>query len=569
MNDPGVLSVSRSPREATQPYQGKVPSASMPRRRCRLALQLGGASTQLGSEIAWVLRGRLKIAALVCCAGFVAYTIRSLVEDLGLERTGPILIFQGVVIGILLMLALLLASRRPLSLLALRGIELAIFGTPAVFIAWLQFTLFDNGRVLQLACSPHESIVVRLAAATCGFRWFALVALYGIFIPNTWRRCAVVVSILALAPLLLTVAVDLMCGKLHEYLALILVEMGIMMGLAAAAAVFGSYKISELHQEAFEARRLGQYRLKKPLGAGGMGQVYLAEHELLRRPCAIKMIHPEQAGDPAQLSRFEREVRATATLTHWNTIEIYDYGHADDGTFYYVMEYLPGLSLQELVERHGPLPPERAIHFLRQVCRALREAHGIQLIHRDIKPSNVIACDRGGVYDVAKLVDFGLVQDHGLGKDADRLTIQGTVLGSPPYMSPEQAAGKTDLDGRTDVYSLGGVAYFLLTGQQPFVRETAMEMLLAHAYEAPRPPREVRPEVPADLEAVVLRCLEKDPNRRFPDADSLEKALALCGAAGQWTEELAAAWWRENDPRPGERETEVELLAAMKTTALS
>jgi serine/threonine-protein kinase len=272
--------------------------------------------------------------------------------------------------------------------------------------------------------------------------------------------------------------------------------------------------------------------------------VYLAEHVLLKRPCAVKLIRPEQAGDPATLRRFEREVRTMATLTHPNTVEVFDYGHADDGTFYYVMEYLPGQNLESLVSRHGPLPPGRAIHFLRQVCGALREAHAVGLLHRDIKPGNVIACERGQVFDVAKLLDFGLVQESRLAREADRLTVQGAIVGSPPYMSPEQAAGKP-LDVRSDIYSVGGVAYYLLTGQPPFVRETAMQILLAHAYEPVAPLRDLRPDLPADLEAVVLRCLAKDPARRYPDADSLEKALAACAAVRCWGDDQAAAWWRE------------------------
>jgi serine/threonine-protein kinase len=205
-----------------------------------------------------------------------------------------------------------------------------------------------------------------------------------------------------------------------------------------------------------------------------MGEVYLAEHVLLRRPCAVKLIRPERAGDPQALRRFEREVQATAALTHPNTVEVYDYGRADDGTFYYAMEYLRGLSLQELVARHGPLPPARAAHLLRQVCGALQEAHAGGLVHRDIKPSNVIVCQRGGVCDVAKLLDFGLVRAPCLGGGAETLTQEGTIAGTPAYMSPEQAKGLEDLDARSDIYSLGALAYFLVTGRPPFVRETAV-----------------------------------------------------------------------------------------------
>jgi serine/threonine-protein kinase len=254
------------------------------------------------------------------------------------------------------------------------------------------------------------------------------------------------------------------------------------------------------------------------------------------------LIRRERAGNPKNLLRFEREVQATATLTHPNTVEILDYGHTEDGTFYYVMEYLPGLSLEQLVTRHGPLPPERAVHLLRQVCGALQEAHAIGLIHRDVKPGNILVCDRGGRRDVAKLLDFGLVQVPGLGQAEQRLTQEGAIAGTPAYMSPEQAAGKSALDARSDIYSLGAVAYFLLTGHPPFVRQTAMQILAAHIYESPVA-LDGHADVGADLEAVLMRCLEKDPARRFPDAESLDQALAQCGCTGRWTRERAETWW--------------------------
>ena len=180
--------------------------------------------------------------------------------------------------------------------------------------------------------------------------------------------------------------------------------------MLAVGSTFGARTMSRLRRQVAEARQLGQYRLRRRLGAGGMGEVYLAEHQLLKRPCAVKLIRTDDATDPQALARFEDEVRLTATLSHPNTVEIYDYGRAEDGTYYYVMEYLPGLSLAELVERYGPLPPARVVYLLRQVCGALREAHAAGLIHRDIKPSNIIAARRGGIDDVAKLLDFGLVR---------------------------------------------------------------------------------------------------------------------------------------------------------------
>jgi serine/threonine-protein kinase len=321
----------------------------------------------------------------------------------------------------------------------------------------------------------------------------------------------------------------------------------LVMLVAAAASVFGTHLINTLRREAFEARQIGQYRLVRPLGAGGMGKVFLAEHRMLKRPCAIKLIHLAQAGDPQILARFEREVRMTARLSHWNTVEIYDYGRTDDGTFFYVMEYLPGTTLQDLLDRHGPLPAERVVHLLRQVCRALREAHGIGLIHRDIKPGNVFAARRGGVSDVAKLLDFGLVKPLTETGTA-RLTQDGGISGTPLYMSPEQARGLADIDARSDIYSLGAVGYALLTGRPPFDSKNPMEVMIAHARDLATPPSVHQADVPADLEQIILRCLAKSPDDRFQDADSLEQALAECSAADQWTADQAERWWRENDP---------------------
>ena len=241
-------------------------------------------------------------------------------------------------------------------------------------------------------------------------------------------------------------------------------------------------------------------------------------------------------------ARFELEVQAMAKLEHWNTVEIYDYGHAADGSFYYVMEYLPGLTLDQLVQQHGPLPPARAIHLVRQVCNALKEAHSMGLTHRDIKPGNIVVCERAGIYDVAKLLDFGLVKS--LEHSDERLTMEGFVQGTPAFMSPEQAAGSAGTDGRADIYSLGAVAYFLLTGRPPFTNRTAMQIMAAHMYEHPAPVSAHRSEIEPALETAVMRCLAKAPDDRFPDAESLAQALFACDGSGRWTQNDAAAWWR-------------------------
>jgi serine/threonine protein kinase len=308
-----------------------------------------------------------------------------------------------------------------------------------------------------------------------------------------------------------------------------------------AAAARGFSRRAELR-----ARQFGPYRLKRRIGAGGMGELYEAEHLLLGRPCAVKLIKPGDETRAAAVARFEREVRAAARLTHWNTVQIYDYGRSADGTFYYVMELLPGLNLDELVKRYGPLPPERAVHFLYQTCNALGEAHTAGLIHRDIKPENIFAAKRGGVYDVAKLLDFGLVKQEASEEVEDLYPSgRGGFSGSPLYMAPEQATRYRHVDARSDLYSLGAVAYCLLTGEPPFSGRTLLEVILGHSCRQVVPPSRVRANVPADLERVVLRCLKKDAARRFQSAEELQGALSGCRCAHKWTQQRAAAWWRE------------------------
>lgn len=301
-------------------------------------------------------------------------------------------------------------------------------------------------------------------------------------------------------------------------------------------------------RDEIEVSRFGPYRLKEKLGAGGMGEVYEAEHILLKRPCAIKFIRPGRDADEVAMARFEQEVRATAKLTHWNTVEIYDYGHTCDGTFYYVMELLPGLNLGELVKQHGPLLPERAVHFLRQVCNALCEAHATGLVHRDITPANIFAAKRGGVHDVAKLLDFGLVKQLTSEEAEKPSTVpRGHFSGSPLYMSPEQATEYEEADARSDIYSLGAVAYCLLTGTPPFSGKTPLQVLAAHERDEVGDPSRLRTGLPGDLKGIVLRCLEKDPNDRFQDVRTLRRALNACACANRWTEERAAASWRETE----------------------
>jgi serine/threonine-protein kinase len=289
--------------------------------------------------------------------------------------------------------------------------------------------------------------------------------------------------------------------------------------------------------------------------------VYLAEHQMMKRPCAVKLIRPEKAGDPHTLARFEREVRATAKLSHWNSIDIYDYGRTADGTLYYVMEFLPGHNIGEIINEYGPIPPARTIYLMDQVCAALAEAHGIGLVHRDIKPANIFCAYRGGIFDVAKLLDFGLAKPTLTMPGETQLTMEGTVTGSPLFMSPEQAASEDSLDARSDIYSLGAVMYYMLTGRPPFAYDNAVKVMIAHASEGVTPPRQLNSEIPVELEDIVLRCLEKDPDHRFQDVVSLQRALREVPVEDDWSAQRAAEWWNCNGC-PERKKLAAELLEA-------
>jgi eukaryotic-like serine/threonine-protein kinase len=364
-------------------------------------------------------------------------------------------------------------------------------------------------------------------------------------LPSTGRRTAIAsfgtATILALGVLRLPAAVG--HSPLYYAFASLRVQ-----AVAAVLATFTSHTIYGLRRQVEEARRFGQYVLEEVIGQGGMGRVYRARHALLRRDTAIKLLLPERIG-AAALLRFEREVQATARLTHPSTVAVYDYGRTPEGVFYYAMEHLDGGDLDDLVAYAGVLPPRRVVFILEQVCGALQEAHSAGLVHRDVKPANMIVCERGGVGDVAKVLDFGLVK----GIDAHEAPArpgEGGLTGTPLYMAPESITAPDDVDARSDLYALGAVAYFLLTGGPPFRAATVVEVCAHHVHTAPeRPSARLGGPVPADLEAVVLRCLAKSPADRFSDAATLGEALRDCTDGAPWGEVEARAWWGEHGGR--------------------
>jgi serine/threonine-protein kinase len=312
--------------------------------------------------------------------------------------------------------------------------------------------------------------------------------------------------------------------------------------IAAALAMFTTTVIRRLQE-------LGCYQLVEKLDHGGMGEIWKARHRMLARPVAVKLIRPELLGlktpveAAALVGRFQREAQATAALHSAHTVALHDFGVTPEGAFYYVMELLEGLDLETLVRRSGPVPPERAIHFLVQACDSLAEAHAVGLVHRDVKPANIVACHWGLKWDFVKVLDFGLVKaTWSMGED-DRLTSDGQITGTPAYMAPEAVLGEP-LDARADLYGLGCVAYWLLTGERVFVGRTAMEVLFHHVKTTPVPPSErAGVGVPPSLEALVMSCLAKDPADRPATADWLAARLAECESAGEWTPARAHDWW--------------------------
>ena len=507
------------------------------------------------------------LIALVPMAFFVVCALTSVVPMFGYDTVGVVGASLGG--GVLLSLAgiSVLMFRHPfLSERTLRVLEVAVFGELAMFFAYWQFVvqtptpdaayrLADRLEGLRELIERNEQAQVLAAALVVHFNWMLLIVFHAVLVPNTLARGLGVTLAMIVTPLGIDAVVAATHLPAQHNLVALFAVAATMLTAGGGLAVFGTAKIAELQRQVASAqqavREMGQYRLRRKLGSGGMGEVYLAEHRLLKRPCALKRIHAKYLHNPEQLRRFEREVQATAQLRHPNTVEIYDYGIAADGTFFYVMEYLPGMSLEELVGKHGPQPAERVVYLIRQVCGALREAHAGGLVHRDIKPGNIVVFPAGTPHDMVKLVDFGLV--HSLAeveKSEERITRDGLIVGTPEYMSPEQASGGI-LDGRSDLFSLGSVAYYLITGREAFHRENPMKTLMAVVSETPTPLHELNPFVPADIAAVLARCLHKDPGQRFQTAVELEHALAACGCAAGWTEARSGEWWAAHPTAPG------------------
>lgn len=444
-----------------------------------------------------------------------------------------------------------LAARGRPSVRFLRTLELAgllIFFSCSSFLP--RYVLIGFARDQALA-TPEGALMADAYVSSLGLVGSALmITIRAALIPSSPRR-TLLYSALAGVPTILTptfVTPDALGGltlRALDSAALPWLPLGLVMvwGFVIATCTVVSSVIFGLRKAVQKARRLGQYVLEQKIGEGGMGEVYRAWHGMMRRPTALKLLRPDHASDK-ELARFEREVQLTARLTHPNTITLFDYGRTDDGVFYYAMELLDGATLQRIVEIDGPQPVGRVMRILRMACGALAEAHGIGLIHRDIKPANIMLCRQGGECDVVKLLDFGLVKELAVGRDAG-LSVASTLIGTPLYMAPEAITAPESVDARADIYALGAVAYYLLSGSELFSGQTLVEVCGAHLHREPDPLESRGVSVPKELEAIVRACLEKKPERRPQSATELRRQLDACGLE-PWGNEQARGWWLEH-----------------------
>ncbi len=384
-----------------------------------------------------------------------------------------------------------------------------------------------------------------------GLSWVAVwVLLFTVVVPTSPRR-ALLAALASISSVPVVVAVAIATGATTFRIDPLLFFFGLVFPylLVVAMSYVGARVVYNLGTEVKRARELGSYRLEEKLGEGGMGEVWRARHRMLARPAAIKLIRASAGASPEAARRFEREAQVIASLRSPHTVELFDFGVAADGAFYYVMELLDGLDADSLLRRFGPVPPERAVHVLRQICHSLSEAQSHGLVHRDIKPANIFLCRYGEEYDFVKVLDFGIVGTVRDGADASPVqTSENAIQGTPAFIAPEQAMGG-EVDGRADIYATGCVAYWLLTGQFVFTADSPMGLILQHAQTPPTPPssRTSQP-IPRALDELVLCCLAKDPAVRPQSARELSARLAAVEVMGQWTQGRAEEWWTMHQP---------------------
>ena len=507
-----------------------------------------GTGTLVSALTEELLRKRLRAVGLVL---FVTEIIWLTIELLGDNASFPII--QIALVLALGCVTVLLFGKKAISLTPLRALELLIFGSAAVYVAVQDYT-----SVYQSAELGNSGLALSGLLKSV-LHYVLLVVVYGMFIPNTWQRAALVVIPLAgipvVAGLVLSGSYPQMAQAIAQAGSGEFADVGLILIMSIAIAIWGTRIVSLYRSQQVEASEMGFYRLTKRIGSGGMGEVWLAEHHRLVRPAVIKLIRPgmleEEDSQAARrtVRRFEREAQATAALRSPHTVELYDFGVTNDQIFYYVMEFLNGIDLATLVKKHGPVPPPRTVHLLQQACESLAEAHHNQFIHRDVKPANIFVCHMGLSYDFIKVLDFGLVKTQTNGGLNTELTMEGMTTGTPAFMAPELAMGEGKVDARSDIYALGCVGYWLLTGQLVFQRESPLAMIVDHVNELAVPPSQrTENEIPEQLDRVVLKCLEKDSSQRFQTTMELAEALSACVQPHEWDRRQAESWWKLHYP---------------------
>jgi len=426
---------------------------------------------------------------------------------------------------------------------------------PTVMNAGLAFEVVSSYAIA--AAEFGDPQMLETHRGFLGLSWVAIwVVLFTVVVPTSPRR-ALLASLASVSAVPVVIGLMMASGVTSLRLSPAEFFFGLVFPylLVVCMAYVGARVVYNLGTEVKRARELGSYTLEEKLGEGGMGEVWRARHRMLARPAAIKLIRPSVAADgrvgvsDEAIRRFEREAQVIARLRSPHTVELFDFGMADDGGFYYVMELLDGLDADALLRRFGPIPPERAVCLLRQLCHSLSEAHSCGLVHRDIKPANIYLCRYGEEYDFVKVLDFGIVRAIQQAADTSAIATGDNALqGTPAFISPEQALG-ADVDGRADIYATGCLAYWLLTGQLVFTANSAIGMLVQHAETPPTPPS-VRTEqpIPRALDDLVLSCLAKDPAHRPQSARELSLRLAELDGASAWTQDRAREWWSTHQP---------------------
>jgi serine/threonine-protein kinase len=507
------------------------------------------SQTSAGGSTSRLLQARLRTFALILSAAMLVWLVRGLFLSapgyLGLQTAGLLLIGAT---------AAPLWSTRHYSRFRLRTLELGLVAITVARLGAYSYLVVDN-RIAAGTTLLALAEVYNTTMAVGG-----LIVIYGVLIPNVWQRTAVVATSMAAVPLAGLVALRVFDVEFYRALQAIVgpetvTDLGLALGISVLTATVGTQIIYALRREARVARNMGQYQLQERIAVGGMGEIWRASHRFLARPAAIKVIQPDKV-DPLDreaaaevLERFEREAQATATLESLHTVRVYDFGRTDAGEFYYAMELLNGFDVEQLIERYGPIAPARAVHLLVQVCDSLAEAHGLGQVHRDVKPANLFLCKVGLAFDVIKVLDFGLVTRAGSEETRDARLQEEGMAGTPAYMAPEQVLAVTSIDERADLYSLGCVAYWMLSGHTLFDIERPLAMAVAHVKAPPMPlSRRSEMPIPKDLEAVVMQCLEKEPSRRPPTAEALANLLLACDCGDVWGPAAARNWWDEHRP---------------------